>query len=81
MVKVSKFYDKAGTEGYLPLVFLRREDRRSGLNRSGKSSLLRIIAGTDKDLPTVKSFFRKVIRSGISNRNRSSTKRKQCANS
>ena len=44
MIGVSKFYDKKAVLKDLPIVFLRGKDRVLGLNGSGKSSLLRILA-------------------------------------
>ncbi|MBK8149977.1 MAG: ATP-binding cassette domain-containing protein [Acidobacteria bacterium] len=81
MVKVSKFYDKKPVlkDIYLSF-FYGAKIGVLGLNGSGKSSLFKIIAGTDKDF-NGEVVFRKVTRSATWNRNRSLTNRKQFAKS
>ena len=81
MVGVSKFYDKKPVlkDIYLSY-FYGAKIGVLGLNGSGKSSLLRIIAGVDKEF-NGEAVLSPATPSAISNRNRSSTNRRPSAKS
>ena len=81
MIGVSKIYEKKPVlkDIYLSY-FYGAKIGVIGLNGSGKSSLLKILAGVDKEF-TGKQFFPRVTPLAIWSRNRVWTKTKLCAKS